>query len=355
MKILKGKPEAEIISESIKNLNQGGLIIYPTETCYGLGVDATNAKAVNKVFIFKGGKRKRQISIAVADQKMAEKYVFLNKTALNLYHHFLPGPLTVVSKSKAKTDRRLESKQGTLGIRIPKHDLLLKILKAFGKPITATSANISSGKNPYQIKDVFDQISNRKEKLISLIIDAGRLPFNPPSTVIDTTLNEPQVLRQGEIDFDKLGAKNVISSSAIQTQRIAASLIKNNLKNLGQKTLVFALQGELGAGKTQFAKGLGRGLMIKEKIVSPTFTIIMEHDYKNGVFYHIDAWRLASEPQALAFIKDFLRPGNVIAIEWVQKGKELLRSLKHKKNLKVFLIDVSHQDKNTRLIKIAEG
>src|SRR3989304_1221808 len=100
------------IDRAVKVLKTGGLVIYPTETCYGAGVDATNQKSVAKVLKYKTRREGKPLSIAVTDQKMASRYVKLNATAKNLYKQFLPGPLTVVSAGKHRVASGVESETG---------------------------------------------------------------------------------------------------------------------------------------------------------------------------------------------------------------------------------------------------
>lgn len=194
MKIVK--KENLNINEIIKTLKSGGLIVYPTETMYGIGADATNTKAIKKLSPYKKRPFGKPYSIAVSNQRMAKEYIYLNKTGKNLYKSFLPGPMTVVSWGKHKVAPGVESENGTLGIRIPNYPLVLEIVKKFGKPITATSANQSYQKRPYKISDILENISVRQKKLIDLIIDAGELPHNEPSTVVDTTLDDLTILRR---------------------------------------------------------------------------------------------------------------------------------------------------------------
>jgi len=319
MKIAKVNPKN--FDTAVTILKKGGLVIYPTETVYGIGVDATNPKAVEKLNNYKQRPFGKPYSIVVADQKMAEEYVELNQTAKNLYQQFLPGPITVVSKGKHKVAPGIESETGTLGIRIPDYKLVIEIVKALGKPITATSANASYQKRPYQIADILDNLSARQKGLLDLIIDAGELPHNEPSTVIDTTLDDPVILRQGEV---KLKDKNeVLSRSEENTQNIAKELWQKYENYLGKRPLIFALEGPMGVGKTQFTKGLGRAMGIKEEILSPAYNLILE--YQNLI--HIDAWRMqdSSELEALGFIKMLEEKNAVISIEWAEKVADLIK------------------------------
>ncbi len=163
----------KIISLASKILKSGGMIIYPTETCYGIGVDSTNIAAVEKLLKYKGDRKGKPISVAVAGKNMADNYIEFNPQAENLFNNFLPGPITVVCQGKHRVVNKLESEKGKLGIRFPNHKLALKIIQTFGKPITSTSANISHGKTPYDIqKDIIDRIPDSKKELIDLIIYA---------------------------------------------------------------------------------------------------------------------------------------------------------------------------------------
>ncbi len=161
---LEKNNSAKLIEQAVTVLKNGGLMIYPTETCYGIGADATNQAAIKKLLDYKTKRNDKPISVAVSDKKMAAKYVHINKTADNIYDNFLPGPITVVSKSKHVLAQGVESSMGTQGIRIPDHAFILELLKVYKKPITATSANASYKKTPYTIADVLNNISEKQKK-----------------------------------------------------------------------------------------------------------------------------------------------------------------------------------------------
>jgi len=328
MEIIKiGK---DSVARAVTILQNGGLVIYPTETLYGIGADATNPKAVRKLSEYKDRPFGKPYSIAATDQKMAEKYVVLNETAKNLYKEFLPGPLTVISKGKHKVAKGVESEDGTLGIRIPDYKLVIDIVKKFGKPITSTSANANYKKRPYAISDILDNISDKQKRLIDLIINAGELPPNEPSTVIDTTLDDPVTLRQGEI---KLTDKNeVLSKGEEATENLAKEIWQKYEIHKGKRAIVFALQGEMGAGKTIFTKGLAKAMGITELVTSPTFAL--ENEYSSTVhdslstvhLFHFDAWRLenAGELRALGFDR-LIKNKSVISIEWAERVADTIR------------------------------
>ena len=325
-------------------LKKGGLVIYPTETCYGAGVDATNQAAVDKLLRYKARREGRPLSVAVTDIAMSKKYVHLNQTAANLYQKFLPGPLTVVSRGRHQLARGVEAETGTLGIRISSYPLVNKLITGLGKPITATSANVSYKPRPYSIKQLLQQTSKKQQGLIDLVVDAGALPRRPVSTIVDTTLDDPLVIRQGKIKFT---INNVqFTKSPKDTKNLAKTLCLKHWKDLQTLPLVFLLCGDLGSGKTQFAKGIGEFLQIKEPITSPTFTLEKEYDWGRygvkGKFFHLDTWRLQHlEELDKLQLNKLLRPKNIIAIEWANQVYQPLAELAKKAKAKIISVQIS--------------
>lgn len=356
--------KSEAIKKAVQVLSSGGILIYPTETAYGIGVDATNQKAVDQVLNFKARMTGKPLSVAVCDQKMAERFVQLNQAARSLYQNFLPGPITVVSKSLGKVAKGVASEQGKLGIRIPDYQLILEIIKKFNRPITATSANLSGDKTPYSVEDVLKNSSGRRKAMIDLILDAGQLPKRPTSTVVDTTLDDYQILRRGAIKIknqkSKIKSKEKVykTKSPEETQKIARDILLYHAKVLKPRCLIFTLEGNLGSGKTQFAKGLGQALNIKEPITSPTFSLVHEYPIPSqpstssppSCFYHIDTWRLL-DPKELDDLEldSMIKPGNVIAIEWAEKLAHwpLIAG-----NWQLVKVKLEHKSETHRLIRI---
>ncbi|OIP04254.1 hypothetical protein AUK18_00395 [Candidatus Beckwithbacteria bacterium CG2_30_44_31] len=348
MRILKST-QKNIISQAVKILKAGGLVIYPTETCYGAGVDATNPVAVNKILAYKTFRQGKPMSIAVADIKMAAKYVKLNPTAKNLYQKFLPGPLTVISAGKHQVAPGVESSTGTLGIRIPNYSLILKILKSFGKPITATSANVSYKPRPYSIKQLLKYTSQKQQTLIDLFIDAGTLPKRPASTIVDTTLDDPLILRQGKL-LPPRGERSyhpgVVTHSPQETSQLAQTLMLKHWNNLQKQPLLFLLIGDLGSGKTQFAKGIGKFLKLTANINSPTYTIVKEYDYDRhqikGKFIHLDTWRLQHLAELdMLNLQAHFKPKNIIAVEWADRTVDPILKISRAARAKIITVKIS--------------
>jgi len=349
MEIIKENNAA--VEKAVFFLKRGGLVIMPTDTLYGAMVDATNPKAVEKLNKYKKRPTGKPYSIAVCDIKMAQKYALLNDTAKNLYKEFLPGALTIVSRGKHRVARGVESETGTLGIRIPDYPLVIKIIKKLGRPVTATSANESYKKRPYKISDILDEISMRQKKLIDLIIDAGELPRREPSTVIDTTLEEPAILRQGEIKLKK--KTKILSRSQEDTQKTAKEILHKYERFIGERPIIFALEGPMGSGKTQFTKGIAKGLGIKEEVISPTYNLILEYETKKNdlKLTHIDTWRMqnSEELKRLGFEKMLSIKNSVFSIEWAEKVVELIK--KHSDDAVIIWVKIKYGKKeNERLI-----
>lgn len=328
-----------VVEEAVAVLRAGGIVLFPTETTYGAGVDATNPEAVAKLLQYKARREGKPLSIAVTDRVMAEQYVKLNDQARTLYHQFLPGPVTVVSEVHEVSSLApgVASEFGTVGVRIPDYPLVLEIVRALGRPITATSANASDQKRPYAVTDVWHTISKKQQALIDLALDAGTLPPNPPSTVIDTTLSTPLVMRTGTVQLPNTSTHTtteteLTTSSQEETKEIAGKLLLKHWNDVRRGSLVFALEGALGMGKTVFAKGVAEFLQITEPITSPTYSYIEEYPYQrhqtSGMFYHLDLWKIQTPAELERLeLAELLKPCSVLVIEWFSQGAETLLPL----------------------------
>jgi tRNA threonylcarbamoyl adenosine modification protein YjeE len=188
--------------------------------------------------------------------------------------------------------------------------------------------------------------------LVDLFLDAGELPERETSTVVDTTVNELAILRQGEITIEEMQGQVFISSSEEETQKIAQEIWQKNYTDMHHQSVIFALQGELGAGKTQFVKGLAKALGIGENVNSPTFVIVKEYKYAQGKLFHLDTWRLEKGEELIALgLEEMLGGSNVVAIEWLQKVRGILEKLAREKRAKVVWVTIEMIDEKRRKIK----
>lgn len=191
-KVNKNNPNVKLIRKAVEILRKGGLVIYPTETCYGIGTVATNVKAIKKIHKIKKRSSSKPIHIIVPNLKMMEKYGEVTKEIRFLAKRFMPGPLSIVTRKKRVIPKILNPKEITF--RIPSHRVALTLVREAKVPITATSANISNQQPLYNIKDVIKTFENKVE----MILDSGNLRKVKPSTFIDMK-SEPKILREGPI------------------------------------------------------------------------------------------------------------------------------------------------------------
>lgn len=320
------------LDETVRVLQNGGLVVFPSDTVYGLLVDAGNERAVANLIAFKERPRGKPISVFVTDLAMADELVEMNETDNTRLSQILPGPFTVVLKSKHVLSKLLESESGTLGIRIPKFHPVNKLIDLFGKPVTATSANRSGHGSVHSVSALMNQLNDEQKKMIDLVVDVGDLPRNKPSTVVDLTHDEVKVLRMGDLKFSS--RKTYKSSSEEDTITIGTTIMNRILQDKVSQPVVLILEGDLGAGKTQLVKGVATGLDITERVVSPTFVVYYEYKPKKGLFknfIHMDLYNIkdADEFRYLGMEK-YLNEPNLFCIEWGEKAGEIIEILKEK-------------------------
>lgn len=185
-----------VLIESANLLERGGIIVYPTETFYALGVDATNEKSVKKLFDLKERKGTKAISVLVKDFEMLKKYAAgIDEKAIKLINKFWPGPLTLVFREKGILTEILTGRTKTIGVRISSHPFAERFFKYFDLPITATSANISDSPNIISIEEAYDSFGDK----VDIYLDGGILTGEQGSTVVDATADKFKILREGEI------------------------------------------------------------------------------------------------------------------------------------------------------------
>jgi L-threonylcarbamoyladenylate synthase len=176
----------DIIERAVSVLMHDGLIVYPTDTLYGLGADAFSEEAIEKVYEAKKRDLAKPISIAVCDFEMLAAISRIDTPMEEFIRRFLPGPVTVVVPARKTIPGILTGGTGLIGIRIPTHDIARQVIERFDAPITATSANLSGGKDP--------QTPDECTVPHDLLIDGGKLS-GTPSTVVDLTTKT--IIRRG--------------------------------------------------------------------------------------------------------------------------------------------------------------
>jgi len=194
--------DPDAIQRAASLIREGGLVAFPTDTVYGLGVLVDNILAIEQLYLVKERHTMKAIAVLIGKishlQLVTDK---MNYLALRLGEEFWPGPLTLVVPRHASLPENL-SPSNTIGVRMPDHTVALELLKQTG-PLAVTSANISGEPSSQTAQEVLSQLGRR----IPLILDGGRTPGGKPSTVVDCTSSEPVILRDGPISIDNLKGK----------------------------------------------------------------------------------------------------------------------------------------------------
>ena len=254
VKINPQKPDSGIIDRAVKVLKKGGIIVYPTDTLYGLGVDVNNVQAVYKLYLLKQRDLRLPISLMVASiedmEKISGKPDERTRTILT---RMLPGKFTVLLNRKkglnlAAFDEFLpEEASSKIGFRIPDSPLCQQISAVLGNPISSTSANISGKGNLQSVRDIVAHFGDK----LDLILDAGALPSKAGSTIIDLTKTPLLVKREGDISLAEV--RKLLNDPSVQ-------------KSKDTYTITFVCSGNIC--RSAMAEGLLKALMKRTKFRS---------------------------------------------------------------------------------------
>jgi tRNA threonylcarbamoyl adenosine modification protein (Sua5/YciO/YrdC/YwlC family) len=196
LKIYPQNPNPREISRVVGVLRNGGIIIYPTDTVYGLGCDITNQKAVEKVIRLKGMKAKEaHFSFICSDLSHIADFAKVDNPTFKLMKKNLPGPFTFILPGLNKVPDYFISKRKTVGIRIPNNNIPIEIVKELGNPIMTTSIKDDDDVVEYTTDP--ELIHERYQDLVDIVIDGG-FGDNIPSTIVDCTSDEPEIIRVGK-------------------------------------------------------------------------------------------------------------------------------------------------------------
>jgi L-threonylcarbamoyladenylate synthase len=196
-------PQRDAIHEAAHWILNGGLVAVPTDTLYGLAVDPFRTDAVTRLFAAKSRDEGHAVPLIAADAAQVREHLApLSPRAACLVDRFWPGPLTVLVAAPFALARNVDGGTGKIGIRVPDHAVARAIAAACGRPITATSANVSGEPATADPDDVERTLGDR----IDLLIDAGPTPGGPPSTIVDTTADDLRLVRAGAVHWDDIEA-----------------------------------------------------------------------------------------------------------------------------------------------------
>ncbi len=183
------------IDRAVETLKKGGVIVYPTDTVYGMGCDLLNKRAVDRIYQLKRLHRRKPLSFICEDLTHISEYAIIGNAAFKTMKRLLPGPFTFVLQATRLVPKTMMTKQRTVGIRVPDHPVCLELVRRLGRPLVNTSASESIDEvvsDPDQIEEKYHQAD--------LMLSQGLLD-SEPSTVVDYTMDVPTVLRPGKGDI----------------------------------------------------------------------------------------------------------------------------------------------------------
>lgn len=197
IKINSQNPDPKIIDYAVEILKHGGILVYPTDTSYGIGVDVTNPVAVNRLYKFKQREQTKPIAvIASSIEFVKENLAKIDDKQENILRAYFPGPFTFVLTPLSQEG----FSHYNIGVRIPFYRITQLISNKLNLPYATTSANIAELPSCFSIADFIKQI-NQSDRKPDLILDAGKLPETLQSTVVDLTTDPPKILRHGAMEF----------------------------------------------------------------------------------------------------------------------------------------------------------
>lgn len=196
-------PQRDAIQEAVTWILKGGVVAMPTDTLYGLAVDPFNRAAVGRVFAVKGREPNRALPLIAADVAQVESHLgALAPMARAIAARFWPGPLTLVVASPPTLGRDITGGLGTVGIRVPADEIARAVCAGCGRPVTATSANLS-GEPPTADPDVVERTLGDR---VDFLLDTGPTRGGLPSTMVDVSGGEPRLVRDGAISWREIQA-----------------------------------------------------------------------------------------------------------------------------------------------------
>lgn len=186
--------DSELINKAVKILNEGGVIIFPTDTVWGIGASIQRLDAIEKLYEIKGRPKTKPTAVLIGSISQAAEVAFLDQEAKDLIGKFWPGGLTLVVKAKPSTPKIIKGAGETIGIRMPNHKLVLKMVNQLGCGIVAASANFAGQPPPAEKEMIDPQLVDLCDFFVEGISGGGL-----PSTVVDITVKPYKIIRQGAV------------------------------------------------------------------------------------------------------------------------------------------------------------
>ncbi len=195
-------PQPRSIKQVAEKLRSGAVICYPTDTVYGIGCDIFNQKAIKKIFQIKKRPMHKPFSFMCSSLKNVSDYGHVSNMAYRIMRKALPGPFTFVLPAAKIVPKIMITKQKTVGIRVPQNNICLALIEALGNPILTTSAILDKEGEPLSEAYEFEELLGN---MVDLVIDGGMV-YPDPSTIVDFSSDEPEILRQGKGDISQFYA-----------------------------------------------------------------------------------------------------------------------------------------------------
>jgi len=194
------KATVDNIREASKIVKNGGLVIYPTDTVYGLGCNPFNVRAVKRVFKVKGERKEKPLPILASDIKFIEKIAHINEKARKIAEKNWPGPLTLIVPKKPILPNIVTCGLSSVGVRIPNHTVAIQLINLCDGLLVGTSANKTGEKSPKTVQEAYKQLGEQ----VDMILDDGPTPLGQESSIIDLTSKKPKILREGPIKLEDI-------------------------------------------------------------------------------------------------------------------------------------------------------
>ncbi|MBE5806207.1 MAG: threonylcarbamoyl-AMP synthase [Clostridiales bacterium] len=195
------KIDSNELKECSNIIKSGGIVVFPTETVYGIGTNAFIEESIKKIYEIKKRPLEKICSILIANKKDIIKYANIcNDVEKKIINNFMPGPITIILQKKEGVLEHVTGNKETIGIRIPQNEIILEILKEVNIPILAPSANISGETSGTNINEIMEKFKDK----VDIYINGGKCKFEESSTIVQVINNEPVILREGKIKLEDI-------------------------------------------------------------------------------------------------------------------------------------------------------
>ena len=278
------------LKDAAEIIKRGGLVVFPTETVYGLGADATNPDATAKIYQAKGRPSDNPLIIHIADPKDVERYAVANSTYYDLAERFMPGPLTVILPSKDSVPKTTRGGLDTVAVRCPENQIARELIRLADVAIAAPSANLSGSPSPTTFEYAFSDMNGR----VDAIIDGGDCDFGLESTIVSiNTDNTLTLLRPGKItkeDFESIGLKVNVADAVTASLKEGEQAISPGMKYKHYAPIAPLIL--LDGTKEQIAEYIRQSSDVDNKIAVITYED--DADYISSTLKSVDIYKFGA-------------------------------------------------------------